>query len=93
MSRCPRVMISAYASGSGKTTVTCGILQALKNRGVDVAACKCGPDYIDPMFHKSAIGIFSKNIDLFFEQKEQCISLFKKHAKGRDIVVTEGIMH
>lgn len=92
MSRCPRVMISAYASGSGKTTVTCGILQALKNRGVDVAACKCGPDYIDPMFHKSAIGIFSKNIDLFFEQQEQCISLFKKHAKGRDIVVTEGVM-
>ena len=92
MSRCPRVMISAYASGSGKTTVTCGILQALKNRGVDVAACKCGPDYIDPMFHKSAIGIFSKNIDLFFEQQEQCISLFKKHAEGRDIVVTEGVM-
>ena len=62
----PRIMISALNSGGGKTTVTCGILKALKNRGINVSACKCGPDYIDPMFHKNVLGIDSKNLDSFF---------------------------
>ena len=47
----PRILLGAAASGSGKTLLTCGLLQALKNRNLQVASFKCGPDYIDPMFH------------------------------------------
>ena len=61
-----RVMIAAPKSGSGKTLVACALLQALKNRGWQTAAYKCGPDYIDPMFHKQVIGVPSKNLDTFF---------------------------
>ena len=62
----PRFMIAAPASGSGKTLVTCGVLQALVNRGLRVASFKCGPDYIDPMFHSRVIGARSKNLDAYF---------------------------
>ena len=47
----PRILLAAGASGSGKTLITCGLLQALVNRKMKVASFKCGPDYIDPMFH------------------------------------------
>ena len=60
--RIPRMMIAAPASGSGKTTVACGLMQALKNRGYKLAAAKCGPDYIDPMFHREVLGIDSENL-------------------------------
>ena len=53
----PRLLIAGTNSGCGKTTVTCAILQALVNAGVPVAAAKCGPDYIDPMFHREIIGV------------------------------------
>ena len=66
-----RIMISACSSGSGKTTVTCGILKALKNRALKTVSCKCGPDYIDPMFHTAVLGIPSKNIDPFFSDENQ----------------------
>ena len=49
----PRLILAGTNSGCGKTTVTCAVLQALVNRGLSVAAAKCGPDYIDPMFHFS----------------------------------------
>ena len=62
----PRIMIAAQSSGSGKTTISCGILQALVNRGLKVSSFKCGPDYIDPMFHKKVIGADSTNVDPFF---------------------------
>ena len=62
----PRILLTAGASGSGKTLITCGILQALKNRGLTPASFKCGPDYIDPMFHSKVIGVRSGNLDTFF---------------------------
>ena len=62
----PRLLIAGTNSGCGKTTVTCAILQALVNAGVPVAAAKCGPDYIDPMFHREIIGAKSSNLDPFF---------------------------
>ena len=88
----PRIMISALNSGGGKTTVTCGILKALKNRGINVSACKCGPDYIDPMFHKNVLGIDSKNLDSFFCDENLLKSLFYNHGKYSDITVIEGVM-
>lgn len=62
----PRVMLAAPASGSGKTLLTCGLLEVLKNRGMVPASCKCGPDYIDPMFHRQVLGVESENLDPFF---------------------------
>ncbi|MBR6321955.1 MAG: cobyrinic acid a,c-diamide synthase, partial [Lachnospiraceae bacterium] len=62
----PRILFAAPASGSGKTTITCGVLQALKERGKKVFSFKCGPDYIDPMFQERVIGVPSGTLDLFF---------------------------
>ncbi len=86
----PRLMIAGTGSGCGKTTIVCAILQALKNRGHDVASFKCGPDYIDPMFHSEIIGTQSTNIDLFFSDEAQARSLFVKHAAELNII--EGVM-
>ncbi|MBQ6321450.1 MAG: cobyrinate a,c-diamide synthase [Lachnospiraceae bacterium] len=61
------LMITAMASGEGKTVMTCALLQALKMRGISVESCKCGPDYIDPMFHRKVLGIPSDNLDLFLQ--------------------------
>ena len=61
----PRVMIAAPGSGSGKTMITCGLLELLRCEGHPVSF-KCGPDYIDPMFHREVLGIPSENLDLFF---------------------------
>lgn len=85
-------MIAAPASGSGKTLVTCGILQALVNRGLKVASFKCGPDYIDPMFHSRVIGTRSKNLDAYFVDEPTIRYLFSRTAETCDISVVEGVM-
>ena len=54
------LMIAAPASGSGKTVLACALLGALKGRGLNPCAFKCGPDYIDPMFHRAALGVDSR---------------------------------
>lgn len=79
----PRLLIAGTNSGCGKTTVTCAILQALVDGGVSVAAAKCGPDYIDPMFHREIIGAKSSNLDLFFLTTTRCASSLCKTAQGR----------
>lgn len=88
----PRVIICGTGSGCGKTTVTCAILKALKNRGFSVTAAKCGPDYIDPMFHGKTLGISSMNIDMFFTEAETARSMLLEHAKDSDICLIEGVM-
>ena len=88
----PRFMIAAPASGSGKTLVTCGLLQALVDRGLKVASFKCGPDYIDPMFHSRAIGTRSKNLDAYFVEEPVLRYLFGRTAETVDISVVEGVM-
>lgn len=88
----PRIMIAAASSGSGKTTVTCALLQAFLNRGLSLASFKCGPDYIDPMFHTEVLGINSRNLDLFFTDEETAKYLFIKNAKGAGLAVMEGVM-
>lgn len=87
-----RVMIAAPKSGSGKTTITCALLQLLKDSGFSVASYKCGPDYIDPMFHKKVLGIPSKNLDTFFTDAETTKRLFLQGRKEDDFAVLEGVM-
>ena len=88
----PSVMLAATSSGSGKTMITCGVLQALLNRGVRPASFKCGPDYIDPMFHGKVMGISSKNLDTFFTEDNVTRFLLGKEAANADIAVLEGVM-
>jgi cobyrinic acid a,c-diamide synthase len=61
-----RLMFAGMTSGSGKTTLTCAFLRCLLKKEYDLKSYKCGPDYIDPMFHKKAFGIDSRNLDVFF---------------------------
>ena len=88
----PRLMLAAAASGSGKTTAACAILQALKNRGLSCASYKCGPDYIDPMFHRQVLGIPSRNLDLFFAPEKTVRQLLQKSSAGKDLAFIEGVM-
>lgn len=88
----PRFLLAAGASGSGKTLITCGILQAFGERGLKVRSFKCGPDYIDPMFHSRVLGTKSRNLDTFFTDEDTTRYLFCKTARGADVSVMEGVM-
>lgn len=88
----PRMMIAAPKSGSGKTMLTCALLQAFKDKGEQVFACKCGPDYIDPMFHQKVLGIPSRNLDTFFTDESTTRALLQKDKKENNLVVMEGVM-
>lgn len=88
----PRIMIAAVSSGSGKTLITCGMLAALKRKGISLASFKCGPDYIDPMFHKTVLELPSRNLDSFFAEPELLRSVLAEGAKGAELAVTEGVM-
>ena len=87
-----RVMIAAPKSGSGKTMVTCALLSVLKKKGYQTVSCKCGPDYIDPMFHEKIIDVPAKNLDTFFTDEEKTRELFQNSAKNMDFAVFEGVM-
>jgi cobyrinic acid a,c-diamide synthase len=91
-----RVLIAGTHSGCGKTTITCAILSALKNRGLPLAAFKCGPDYIDPMFHRSALGVPARNLDPFFMDPERLrlhlSAPFFHHNRADGVSVIEGVM-
>ena len=67
-------------------------LQALVNRGVNPVAFKCGPDYIDPMFHETVLGTPSKNLDTFFAGQELTRQLFLEDAAQADLSIVEGVM-
>lgn len=88
----PRVVIAGTGSGCGKTTVTCAILQALVNRRFNVGSFKCGPDYIDPMFHSEIIGAKSSNLDCFFFDENTLRYLLIKNGCEHDISIIEGVM-
>lgn len=86
----PRILIAGTNSGCGKTTFVSGLLTALKRREKDLRAFKCGPDYIDPMFHASALGVPCRNLDLqFFDENTLRFSLAKN---GGSLSVIEGVM-
>ena len=90
----PRIMLAAPKSGSGKTLLTCGLLEVLRRRGLNPIACKCGPDYIDPMFHRYVLGIPGRNLDSFFMPAEGVrkvlVDAVREEQAG--IAVLEGVM-
>ncbi len=88
----PRVVLAGTNSGCGKTTITCAILQALINRGINASAFKCGPDYIDPMFHSKIIGAESSNLDSFFFDENTLKYLLAQNSKDCGISIIEGVM-
>lgn len=88
----PRVMFAAMRSGSGKTTVTCGVLAALKKQNIKVQAYKCGPDYIDPMFHRTVLGIDTGNLDTFFAGIDAIGHILARDTKDAELIVMEGVM-
>ena len=87
-----KFLITAASSNSGKTAVTCGLLSLLKRKGFDPCAFKCGPDYIDPMFHRSVLGIESANLDVFLAGEEGVREAFARGCQGHDAAVCEGVM-
>ena len=88
----PRVLIAGTGSGCGKTTLVCAVLQALVNRGLKTGAFKCGPDYIDPMFHARITGHASYNLDGFFCDADTLRYLMSLHGEENDINIIEGVM-
>lgn len=88
----PRLVLAGTNSGCGKTTVVCALLQALVNRGCKTGAFKCGPDYIDPMFHSRIIGAKCANLDLHFFPESTLKFLLAKNGEDRDVSLIEGVM-
>lgn len=86
------LMVAAPASGTGKTTVTLGLLAALRARGVAVGAVKAGPDYIDPAFHQAATGRPSFNLDGWAMGPDLLDALAHRAAEGCDLLVCEALM-
>jgi cobyrinic acid a,c-diamide synthase len=89
-----RFLITGTHSGSGKTTITCAVLAALKARGLSLTAFKCGPDFIDPMFHRSVSDIPCWNLDPFFMEPEALRAHLASHSRPEadSVSVMEGVM-
>ncbi|MGO5028129.1 cobyrinate a,c-diamide synthase [Candidatus Agathobaculum pullicola] len=88
----PRLLLAGTGSGCGKTTVTTALLRALQRRGAPLAAFKCGPDYIDPMFHTEALGVASRNLDLFFVDEDEVRGQLARHIPTDGVGIIEGVM-
>lgn len=87
-----RIVIAGTGSGVGKTTLTIGLMAALKKRGLVVQGFKCGPDYIDPSYHTAVTGRVSRNLDSWMLTKKRVLDIFSHGSKGADISVIEGVM-
>ncbi len=88
----PRVLLAGTNSGCGKTTVTCALLGALRGTGRVIQAFKCGPDYIDPMFHRTITDRHSRNLDSFLLDRGTVKWLLYQGGQGADLSVLEGVM-
>ena len=88
----PRIVLAGTHSGAGKTTLTLGLLAALRRRGLRVQPFKVGPDYIDPGLHQVAAGQISHNLDSWMGSPEAVRELFVQRARDSDIALVEGVM-
>jgi cobyrinic acid a,c-diamide synthase len=86
------LIVAAAASHSGKTTLSVGLIAALRRRGFRVTAAKCGPDYIDPRFLEAASGAPALNVDPWAMPPETLRARLLRHAEGADLIVIEGVM-
>lgn len=88
----PRLLLTAPASGSGKTVVTSGLLALFSKMGLSCVSFKCGPDYIDPMFHRYVLGIPGSNLDSFFLDEDGVRQLFEERSADHELALIEGVM-
>ncbi|AIQ67899.1 cobyrinate a,c-diamide synthase [Paenibacillus graminis] len=88
----PRFVVAGTGSGSGKTTVTLGLLRAFARRGLTVQAFKCGPDYIDPAYHAAVTGRTARNLDSWMTSGEYMLEYFLRSSETADLSVIEGVM-
>ncbi|MHB9292082.1 cobyrinic acid a,c-diamide synthase [Hollandina sp. SP2] len=86
-----RILITGTHSGCGKTTVSCALLSAFKAQGLHIMAFKCGPDYIDPMFHRSITGVEAYNLDPFFLQGEDLRGYFATKMQHRSTIENQSL--
>ena len=86
------IVIAGTHSGCGKTTVTLGILAALRKKGLAVQPFKAGPDFIDAGLHRLAVDRPSRNLDQWMCGPEYVVECFRRHTAGADIAVVEGVM-
>ncbi len=88
----PAFLIGGVNSGSGKTTLALALMRAFTRRGLHVAPFKCGPDYIDPFFHRQAAGRPSINLDTYLMGHEGVRESFAANLADADVAVVEGVM-
>ena len=87
-----QLLIAASHSGAGKTTVTLGLLRALRRKGYSIQSFKCGPDFIDPIHHRTAAGRDSINLDRYMMSDTHIRHLYDHYSADADVCITEGVM-